>query len=594
MKIESVVRLLSPVLLMSAVAGVACGGGNGSHDAGSDASSDGDTPLDGDGLADADADIEQEFAPTAYCPGSTGCSEAGEGELFVGAGQVEITPDVELLTVDVNGDGVYDEDDGDEFTDLNGNRRFDQIWLAGFDAGRAALGTADPQWARAIVLQEGETTIALVSIDCVGLFYEDVQSIRAGLEELDIDYVSVSATRTHGARDSMGFWGPGIFTSGLDLGYLDDLRAAAVEAVRDAVDDLRAADVEHSSFRLRDQPGGMLAYVTDSRDPKIIDDELRLMRFVEEETDTTIATVINFSARADYAGSSNQMLTSDIAHWIRTAVEEGVIGPDGEPLDGVGGIALFFAGALGCQVGSGESRVPDSYSGEFQPLDWDGSPLEETTPSLALSETIGSQIGYFALQALGGEDVVREPNVAIGFRYYDFLIIVENTLLQTAFRLGLMPTREAHDYDRNQPAGPGNMPRIWTQLAVIDIGLATIITVPGHLDPALLQGGFDGSFTPVGQDLVDDSRVNPPEIPDEIDPPLIDFVRDDAEQVFLFGITNDEIGYFILPFDHELHREDPYVDFYPGSHYEETFSLGPEAWPTVERNLQDLLEWRPE
>jgi hypothetical protein len=54
------------------------------------------------------------------------------------------------------------------------------------------------------------------------------------------------------------------------------------------------------------------------------------------------------------------------------------------------------------------------------------------------------------------------------------------------------------------------------------------------------------------------------------------------------GLTNDELGY-ILPQEDFVYPDNP---FEPGSHYEETMSVGPEAGPRLAAALQELLQTR--
>src|SRR4029079_9842752 len=63
------------------------------------------------------------------------------------------------------------------------------IWLAGKELGRAATGVHDKLYARAVVLQNGDRKIALVSVDSIGLPYPVVLAARAGLK--DFTYVLV-------------------------------------------------------------------------------------------------------------------------------------------------------------------------------------------------------------------------------------------------------------------------------------------------------------------------------------------------------------------------------------------------------------------
>ncbi|MCZ7683139.1 MAG: hypothetical protein M5U28_31765 [Sandaracinaceae bacterium] len=76
-------------------------------------------------------------------------------------------------------------------------------------------------------------------------------------------------------------------------------------------------------------------------------------------------------------------------------------------------------------------------------------------------------------------------------------------------------------------------------------------------------------------------------------PYLRDLAREDADQVWLLGLTNDFLGYFIPEFDYELGPGVPYLTEAPGSHYEETNSIGQDGWPRLHDKMRQLLEWRP-
>ncbi len=68
--------------------------------------------------------------------------------------------------------------------------------------------------------------------------------------------------------------------TGVNLAYMDYVRSQAAQAIRDAVAALEPANVQWATTMLRDQEGGVTRYVSDNRDPQIIDDEIRIARFV--------------------------------------------------------------------------------------------------------------------------------------------------------------------------------------------------------------------------------------------------------------------------------------------------------------------------
>src|SRR5262245_53951653 len=83
------------------------------------------------------------------------------------------------------------------------------VYLAGFGQDRVAKKIHDPIMARAVVLADGETKIALVTVDVVGLFHPTVEKIREKLA--GFKYILVSATHNHEGPDTLGLWGPSPF-----------------------------------------------------------------------------------------------------------------------------------------------------------------------------------------------------------------------------------------------------------------------------------------------------------------------------------------------------------------------------------------------
>src|SRR5690606_33887996 len=125
---------------------------------------------------------------------------------------------------------------------------------------------------------------------------------------------------------------------------------------------------------------------------------------------------------------------------------------------------------------------------------------------------------------------------------------IENRRYHIAYLSGLF-TRQLYEFDPERPIRSGNLPSVLTEIAVVDVGAAQMITAPGELDPALFVGGYDGSYTPDGIPIVDPSAENPPDLSMAPPPPYLrDLAREDATQVWLLGLTQDFLGYFIPPF----------------------------------------------
>jgi hypothetical protein len=537
--------------------------------------------------------VVDEPVPLSYCPGSPDCLAAGDDVLYAGAAAIDITPDLtdaDYQTVDVNGNGAFDASDGDQFMDKNGNGIYEGVWIAGYGSPRGASGVRDPQWARAIALRHNGTTLVLVSIDVVGYFRDDVQRARAYARDMgvDFDHLLVSSTHNHEGRDTIGIWGPAPNATGRSDEYNDRINRAIATAAKQAVDALAPAHIQYAVFRVRDMEGGVNRYVGDGRDPNIIDDDVRLMRFTDATDETrTIATLVNFAAHPEYTGSENQLLSSDFVHWLREGVEDGVTAPTPTETDlpGLGGICVFYQGALGVQIGPGRTS----------PRDFDGTTALPNR-SLRAAEVLGTRLAQQILRAFSASSgVVTDETAALAYRNYVLKLKIENVLYQLGGEFGVF-TRELFAYNPNRRASSSNPPWAETEIAVLDIGRARILTAPGELDPMLFVGGKDGSYTPAGVPVVDTTRENPPDLTLAPDDGYLKeraiAARPDAEYVFLFGCAEDFLGYFVPPFDYEL-GPSPYTSEAPGDHYEETNSIGPEGWPRLESKMRELIEWVP-
>ena len=541
-----------------------------------------------DGGDDVDAAVAP-FAPDSYCPGEPGCM-AGEGGTFeVGAARVAITPTIDentdVMTVDVDGDGEFDFTDGDMFADNNGEPGFQGIWIGGFGYARPASGIADETWATAVAMRNADTTLVMVSMDVVGLFNSDMEPVREMVADLGIDHIAIGASHTHQSRDTAGLWGITQDKSGRSAEYNAFIAVQAAQAVREAVGALRAANVQYATVDLRDEAGGPERWIGDNRDPEILDPELRLMRFVEAGTETTIATVVNFGAHPEYLDDENTLISSDLGHYLREGITNGVLAPDGTTAAGVGGITLWMNAAIGGQIGPNQIDVQT----------WDGTPVVQNDDVWLYTQTVGEQLAYFCLRALGpGGGSVTDETAALGYRTRTFYVDVQNigfhfTIFNNIF------VRPTYNWDEETVLIPGeNEPDLLTEVTVIDVGRVTMMTAPGELDPQLFLGGYDGAYTPSTTTMVDPDNPSPPDLDAApAGPYLRDLARADADQVWLLGLTNDWIGYFVPEYNYVLHPGSPYIDEADGDHYEETNSIGVDGWPTISRELRALLAWSP-
>jgi hypothetical protein len=414
------------------------------------------------------------------------------------------------------------------------------VYMAGFDHDRKATGVHDDLWARAVAVSDGTRQIVLVSVDLIGFFHRDVEQARALLREKapNADLV-VASTHNHEGPDTMGLWGKGRFSSGVDPAYLDRVRRAVVETAVDALEGLKPARLVLAKART---PG----LVVDSRLPTVIDDELVVLQTVGEDG-ATLGTVVNWSNHPEALGGDNTRITSDYAHYLRARMEERL-----------GGTAVFLVGSIGGLMTPLGLKLPDAV-GNAIPAD-----------SFALAQAVGERAADAALEALRRTGRPSASS-ALEYRRATVFVPLENRLFRLATFLGVLD-RELFSDGKHATALFGDDLR--TEIGDLRLGDAEALCVPGEIYPELVVGGIQDP-----QDPGADFRGTPRERPLK---PLMT-----AEFKMVLGLANDEIGY-IIPRS-EWDAKAPFAYGRQESQYGEVNAVGPSAAPMLADAFLKLL-----
>ena len=221
-------------------------------------------------------------------------------------------------------------------------------------------------------------------------------------------------------------------------------------------------------------------------------------------------------------------------------------------------------------------------------VDPDGQ--QRSSASFDKADAVGQLLGEMALDALDQATVVDAPQLS--FRGHQFELPVVNEGFHVMFQLGVFDHRNVYNYDAAKIIDRDNQPDVQTEIDAITVGPLQMLTVPGELLPELAIGGYDGSFTPPGVDIIDPGNSNPPDLSAApTGPTLLDRMSGEVE--WIIGLGNDELGYFIPPYNFKVHPDVPYLLEADGDHYEETNSLGPDTATLLDEEVQRLLEWTP-
>ncbi len=414
------------------------------------------------------------------------------------------------------------------------------VYLAGFDNDRRATGVHDDLWARAVAVSDGRTRVVVVSVDLIGVFLADVEKARSLLREAtgEVSLV-VTSTHNHEGPDTMGLWGPGRFTTGVDPGYLDRVRRTIVEAAAEALGRLEPARLVVATTRTPD-------LVIDNRLPEVIDDELVVLQAVAEDG-RTLGTVVSWGSHPEALGGENTLITADFPHYLNRRLEESF-----------GGTAVFLVGSIGGLMTPLGLELED---GAGHPIPGD---------SFALARAVGERAAAAAIEALRTSGRLSDSNV-VEYRSARVFVPLENRLFRLATFLGVLDRKV---YSEGEPATTVFGDDLQTEIGVLRIADVEMLLVPGEIYPELVVGGIQDP-----QDPGADFEAAPRE------PALEGMLR--AEHRLVVGLANDEIGY-ILPRS-QWDTEAPFAYGREDSQYGEINSVGPSVAPILAEAFAELL-----
>jgi hypothetical protein len=413
------------------------------------------------------------------------------------------------------------------------------VYMAGFDNNRRATGIHDDLWARAVAVSDGRKRIALVSVDLIGVFHDDVLKARERLQQrVPGAVLIVASTHDHEGPDTMGLWGKGRFSSGVDSQYLERVRQAIVETAAEALGRMKPARLVLGQART---PG----LIEDGRLPTVIDDTLVAMQAVGEDG-ATLGTVVNWSSHPEALGGKNTIVTSDYPHFLRTRVEERL-----------GGTCVFLVGSIGGLMTPLGLKLTGA-DGRAIPAD-----------SFALAQAVGERAAEAALDALKGGKPSASSTVE--HRSATVFVPLENRLFRLAVFLGVL---DRSLYSAGRPATSLFGDALRTEVGYLRIGDAETLLVPGEIYPELVRGGIQDPQDP-GADFPGAPRERP----------LFSLLS--SEYRLVLGLANDEIGYVIPRSQWDAKK--PFAYGRSEDQYGEINSCGPSAAARLAEAFTKLL-----
>lgn len=416
-----------------------------------------------------------------------------------------------------------------------------KYYIAGYGENNPARGVIDPQYAHALWLDDnsGRGGVLFISLDVVGLLNKDVSKIRELLkpfcEKNGCRSINIFSTHNHAGIDTMGIWGPLPF-SGKNEKFMNILFGAVLDAVASAYESRCEGDLFLGTVEVPDMQ-------EDIRTPIVYSKTLTRFRFVPAEDKNEI-WFLNFASHSESLQGCNHLVSADFPCYLREKIKKES-----------GADVVYAVGAIGGMI---SMDIPEE------------NKLRNEHRLIESTRNIGYKLADYALSII--DEKKLEP--LVNFARKEFYADVENPVLTIACDIGLLTADKFASEDA---------PNFWclkSEISYFEIGGKKMLLLPCEIFPELVFGGAlsaEESGTGFG---------------DEVNPKLLcDIVQD--ENILIFGLANDELGYVLPPNDFVLNEKSPYIDNgrdkHDRRHYEETNSMGPKTAAAIAQTVEEII-----
>ncbi|MBX3256384.1 MAG: hypothetical protein KF862_19770 [Chitinophagaceae bacterium] len=335
---------------------------------------------------------------------------------------------------------------------------------------------------RALVLESGDTRVAIVNIDNLGWPSVLGNKSRALIKDIPPENILIGATHTHSAPDAYGFPNEK-GESFADLKYLNWCVQQVADAVNEALKKLEPASLKIAVGEAK----GKIAYnyyAPDLYDPRC--GVIQAIATAGKNKGKPVATLVNYAIHPEVIGSKQGILSPDLCGPLYDRIESKG-----------GGIAIFMNGAQGGMV-TADTRIDEKTEANH----W------------AECGRIGTLLADEALRIIADAPVQTNPALFCTARRIKFPI--DSDIMK--YILSHSPLKLAGESPNTDYAE--------TQLNLLNIGTAQVLTIPGEALPNI---GY--------------------------------YVKRHmkTKQPFLFGLTNDAFGYMLTKVDFNSFKRYEYV-----------------------------------
>ena len=213
------------------------------------------------------------------------------------------------------------------------NPEKDNLYLAGGKANRLFIDVHDNLYVKAVVLSNSNNNLTILTFDCIGLLYPQLQAIRsrikAELPSIDPEHIVMSSTHTHSGPDVVGIWGKDLAHSGVNDKHMQLIVDRALEAIKEATEARKPVSISYGTGSFGED------WVKNISEPGELDRSVSIIKFSDSKG-KNIAMLTNFACHPTIMDDASTAASSDYVWGYYKYLDSAQ-----------GGVNMFLQGAIG-------------------------------------------------------------------------------------------------------------------------------------------------------------------------------------------------------------------------------------------------------
>ncbi len=240
-------------------------------------------------------------------------------------------------------------------------------FIAGHTQNRKFTGIRDSLFVKAVVVSNGDSNITILTVDCIGLLYPQLQEIRKIISQdaksINASHIVLSSTHTHAGPDVVGLWGPDLMHSGVDSNYIRFLVKTAAQQIITAWNNRIESKAVYGEGSFGE------GWVYNISEPAELDRSVTTLQFIDN-SGKSLATLTNFACHPTFVDAIHHEVSADYPQGFYRKMNQVL-----------GGVNLFIQGSIGGWV------QPENEPQTFEQAYFRGMELANKTISLLKKST---------------------------------------------------------------------------------------------------------------------------------------------------------------------------------------------------------------